>query len=51
MRVFSSLLEVSGVALVAFGFGMRWLWVGVVVGGVGLAAIGVLLDLAGRRDG
>lgn len=48
MRVLSTLLEVVGVALVAFGFGVRWLWVGIVVAGVGLAAIGVLLDLGSR---
>ena len=57
MRALSSLLEVAGVALVAFGFGLRWFWVGIVVAGVGLAAIGVLLDLGSRpveqprRDG
>ena len=53
MRLFSSFLEVVGVALVAAGFGMRWLWVGVVVAGVGLLAVGVMLDpppARARRD-
>jgi hypothetical protein len=40
----SSLLEVVGIAAVAVGLGMWTLWVGVVAGGVGMLALGVLLD-------
>lgn len=44
MKAVSTLAELVGVVLIAVGLGMFLPWVGVVAGGVGLVALGVLLD-------
>lgn len=45
------ILTVSGLLVVAGGVAWIWLPAGVIVLGLGVAAVGVLLDIAGHRQG
>lgn len=42
----TTLLELAGFALVAYGFGLAWLPLGFIVGGALLAFVAYLLDLS-----
>lgn len=50
MNRLSTFLELVGVAGVAAGAAMLAPWLGLVVGGLAVAAIGVALDPPRRRD-
>lgn len=50
--LFASVLQIAGIAAVSYGAWTLAEWAGYIVGGVGLFAIGYVLDLpAARRAG
>ena len=50
MRALSTVLELTGLVLVAGGVFLLAPWLGVTVGGVGLVALGLALDPPRRRS-
>lgn len=45
----STLLQLAGLLLLAFGLWMQWPWVGVTVAGFVFVLLGVTLEIEGRR--